>query len=134
MQQIELPGEWASLTPLMAFVDAVEGLWPLSAEQRYFLRLVIEEIATNIVKYGYDDGRRSLIRVTCAYDGSALTVRIADRGRPYDPHAHPAPDTQSAEREPGGLGLFFVRELADQLSYSHDPVTGWNELVATRGA
>jgi anti-sigma regulatory factor (Ser/Thr protein kinase) len=135
MHQIELPGAWTSLPALSAFVDEVERALPLSDAQRYVLRLVVEEIVTNIIKYGYDDARRDVIRVACSYDDRTLTLCIADRGRPYDPRAHPAPPLPdgAAEREPGGLGIFFVREYADQLSYRHDPLSGWNELVVTRG-
>jgi anti-sigma regulatory factor (Ser/Thr protein kinase) len=135
-QQIEVPGEWASLAALMAFADDVEERLPLSDDQRFTLRLVIEEIATNIVKYGYTEAERGTIQVSCRCDGDTLLVSIRDRGRPFDPRDQPDPDLDSADplsREAGGLGLFFVREFADQLSYRHDPATGWNELIVTRG-
>jgi anti-sigma regulatory factor (Ser/Thr protein kinase) len=135
MQQIELPGEWSSLAALMAFADDVEQRVPLSADQAYVLRLAIEEIATNIVKYGYAGRSAGPIRVACSYDTQILTVRISDRGQPFDPRNQPDPDFSGdpASREAGGLGLFFLRELADQISYHHDPVSGWNKLTVTKG-
>jgi sigma-B regulation protein RsbU (phosphoserine phosphatase) len=36
-------------------------------------------------------------------------------------------------RQVGGLGLFLLRELADELLYHHDPASGWNELVVIKG-
>ncbi len=134
-QQIEVPGDWPGVAALMEFCDAVEQQLPLTADQGYLMRLVVEEIATNIVKYGYDDGARDMIQVRCALVDGALQVRIRDRGRPFDPRDHADPDltVPAAERDIGGLGLFFVRELADRLSYHHDPASGWNELIVTRG-
>lgn len=135
-QQIEVPGEWASIATLMDFTDEVEVCLPLTDDQRYLLRLVIEEIATNIVKYGYSDEHRDVIRLQCACEDGTLRIAIQDRGRPFDPHDHPDPDLSSDDphhRDVGGLGIFFVRELADQLSYTHDPVTGWNELSVIKG-
>ncbi len=135
-QQIEVPGDWGHIATLMAFTDSVEQVLPLSDDQRYLLRLVIEEIATNIVKYGYSDGDRGTIQLTCTCQDDTLLVRIRDRGRPFDPRESPDPDLDNndpATRPIGGLGLFFVRAFSDQLSYHHDPVSGWNELVVTRG-
>lgn len=133
--QIEVPGEWDSIATLMAFTDSVERCLPLTSEQSYLMRLVIEEIATNIVKYGYSDANRDVIQLTCACEGDSLLVRIRDRGQPFDPREQADPDLGSdpATRDVGGLGLFFVREFADQLSYHHDPASGWNELTVTKG-
>lgn len=135
-QQIEVPGEWASIAMLMAFTDSVEAQLPLSADQCYLMRLVIEEIATNIVKYGYGEADRDVIQLTCDCEGELLRVTIRDRGQPFDPREHPDPDLSGdniSERAEGGLGLFFVRQLADQVEYSHDPASGWNELTVTKG-
>lgn len=135
-QQIEVPGDWDSIATLMAFTDSVEACLPLSADQCYLLRLVIEEIATNIVKYGYTDANRATIQLTCSADDATLTVSIRDRGQPFDPRAQADPDlddSDPATRDIGGLGLFFVRELADTIAYHHDPATGWNELTVTKG-
>jgi anti-sigma regulatory factor (Ser/Thr protein kinase) len=134
-QQIEVPGEWGGVAALMEFCDRVELSLPLTAEQRYLMRLAIEEIATNIVKYGYTDATRDVIRVACSCENDQLRVSIRDRGQPYDPRDHANPDftLPPAERDIGGLGLFFLRELADQLHYQHDAASGWNELTVIKG-
>jgi anti-sigma regulatory factor (Ser/Thr protein kinase) len=135
-QQIEVPGEWDSIATLMAFTDSVESRLPLSADQAYLMRLVIEEIATNIVKYGYTEVTRDVIQLTCVSDGDLLSITIRDRGLPFDPREYPEPDLSGdvvSDRAIGGLGLFFVRELADQLEYRHDPASGWNELTVIKG-
>lgn len=132
--QIEVPGEWDSITTLLSFADDVEEALPLSAEQSYTLRLVIEEIATNIVKYGYAEGAGDVIQVVCTLEGDTLRVSVRDRGRPFDPRDHTAAELgdDPATRELGGLGLLFVRELSDELTYSHDAASGWNELTVTK--
>lgn len=135
-QQIEVPGEWASIATLMAFADSVESRLPISPDQRYLLRLVIEEIATNIVKYGYDDHARESIQISCTCDSDTLCVTIRDRGRPFDPRDYPDPNLSAddaSDRALGGLGLYFVRQLADYVDYRHDAASGWNELTVIKG-
>jgi anti-sigma regulatory factor (Ser/Thr protein kinase) len=98
------------------------------------LRLVIEEIGTNIVKYGYPQDAPGVIQLQCAYDKGLLQVIIRDQGNPFDPRECPDPDMSAdiASRPVGGLGLFLVRASVDDLEYHHDPASGWNELVASK--
>jgi anti-sigma regulatory factor (Ser/Thr protein kinase) len=132
-QCIEVPASQAGVLRLIAFADEVEQRDPLSFDQSYLLRLVIEEIATNIVKYGYPQDAPGVIQLQCVYGDGLLRVIIRDRGRPFDPREHPDPDMGDiATRQIGGLGLFLVRESADDLQYHHDPASGWNELVAIK--
>jgi anti-sigma regulatory factor (Ser/Thr protein kinase) len=135
-QSIEARADWDSIATLMAFTDSVEQRMHLTEEQRYLMRLVIEEIATNIVKYGYSDADRDVIQLACSYDDGTLLIQIRDRGAPFDPRAHPDPDLQGDDptsRDVGGLGLYFVREFADELSNHHDDASGWNELTVRKG-
>jgi len=134
-QNIEVPADWESIAHLMAFSDELECRLALSEEQKYLLRLAIEEIATNIIKYGYDSGSYGVIQLGCSCTDGVLRVAIRDQGRPFDPHEVPAPDLCESleQRVVGGLGVFLVRELADDLSYSHDTGSGWNELVIIKG-
>ena len=133
-QCIEVPASYDGVLRLIAFADEVEQRNPLSFDQSYLLRLVIEEIATNIVKYGYQQDAPGLIQLRCMYGDGLLRVIIRDRGRPFDPREHPDPDVSDdpVTRQIGGLGLFLVRESADDLQYHHDLASGWNELVAIK--
>ena len=133
-QSIEVPASHNGVLRLVAFADEVEQRDPLSFDQSYLLRLVIEEIATNIVKYGYQQDAPGVIELQCMYGDGMLRVIIRDRGRPFDPREHPDPDMGDdlATRQIGGLGLFLVRESADDLQYHHDLASGWNELVAIK--
>jgi len=133
-QCIEVPASQAGVLRLIAFADEIEQRDQLSFNQGYLLRLVIEEIATNIVKYGYPRDAPGVIQLECAHDDGLLRVIIRDHGRPFDPREHPDPDMgdDPATRQIGGLGLFLVRESADELEYHHDLASGWNELVAIK--
>jgi anti-sigma regulatory factor (Ser/Thr protein kinase) len=134
-QCIEVPAHHDGVLRLIAFADEVEQQQALSFDQSYLMRLVIEEIATNIVKYSYDQHQAGVIQLHCSHDGGVLRVIIRDHGHPFDPRDFPDPDLGDdlETREIGGLGLFLVRESADALSYHHDPISGWNELIVVKG-
>ena len=81
--------------------------------------LVLEELITNTVKYGYPDGREGRIAVTAALSPGILTLQVADDGDPFDPASAPEPDLDSPidQRPAGGLGLYLIRQLADTFGY-----------------
>lgn len=134
-QSIEVPAKWDSVESLTVFTDDIESCMPLTDDQGYLLRLVVEEIATNIIKYGYSQDESGVIQLTCSCIDGILRVAIRDHGYPFDPRDQDDPDMYGDvnTRTIGGLGLFLVREFADHLSYHHDANSGWNELVVVKG-
>jgi anti-sigma regulatory factor (Ser/Thr protein kinase) len=85
-------------------------------------RLVMEELATNIIKYGYDDALEHTIRIE--FDsGPPASMRIEDDGHAFDPvRDAPEPDLSgdAAERPIGGLGLHMVRTMTQSMRYSRE--------------
>ena len=64
---------------------------------------------------------RKVCKLGCQLGENAVTVRFADNGRPYDPTQKEDPDvTLSAEeRGIGGLGIFMVKQMMDEVAYSY---------------
>ena len=90
--------------------------------------LVIEEIVSNTVKYGYHDGRDDEIEVGADMANDALIITITDRSDPFDPFSAPEPDlTLPPEKRPiGGLGIHLLRKRIK--SYSYTTENGVNTL------
>ena len=84
------------------------------------LRLVSEEILTNLAKYGHDDDGEHWARVRLTLLDDEVTLEFTDDGRPFDPLAAKPPDlsTQGAERPVGGLGVPLVLALVDAAEYA----------------
>jgi len=82
-------------------------------------RLVIEEVATNVLKYAYDDTAAHGIWLRLHLEPGALSVVIEDDGRAFNPleAAPPDLDLPLEQREPGGLGIHLVRQLARRIEY-----------------
>lgn len=79
--------------------------------------LAIEEIVTNIIKYGYDDALKNEITVRLALLENMLEIEICDDGEEFNPFNQPEPDVSSGARQIGGLGIHFVRNMLDTYSY-----------------
>lgn len=94
--------------------------------------LAIEELVTNIVKYGYDDTDEHQIAVRLAIADGVLELQIQDDGHEFNPFDQPVPDTSLAaeERDIGGLGIHFIRNMLD--SYRHEHRDGCNIVTVTK--
>jgi serine/threonine-protein kinase RsbW len=83
------------------------------------LLLILEEVVTNAIKYGYTDGRPGHIDIALRVAPGRIAVEVTDDGDPFDPTAGLAPigDQPIEERPIGGLGLHLIRKLSDGLAY-----------------
>jgi serine/threonine-protein kinase RsbW len=90
-----------------------------SPEVIFAANLAIEEMVSNTIKYGYNDGLEHQIEIQLLLGANALEIEICDDGRPFDPCAYPAPPPSavSDRREAGGLGIHFVRNILDSFNY-----------------
>ncbi len=85
----------------------------------YKANLALEELATNLLKYGYDDVAAHEIRLRLELAPGMLMLVLEDDGHEFNPVLSPEPnlDQPVQKRLPGGLGLHLVRKLVDQMSY-----------------
>ena len=84
------------------------------------LNLSLDELITNTVSYGYQDTNEHEIRVMLTEQNGTLVAIVEDDGLAFDPFtAAPAPDLEAdVEARPiGGLGVYFVKTLMDEVAY-----------------
>jgi len=92
------------------------------------LQVALDEIASNVINYGWPDGGNHELRVRITGQQDRIEV---DDGREFDPRQAPAPEPQPAgRRQPGGLGIHLVKQLVDRLEYER--VDGRNRTVVTK--
>ncbi|MGA9118119.1 MAG: ATP-binding protein [Bacteroidota bacterium] len=118
--QSSFPREFTSLAQVFAFVDKALGELRVSPEGAYAAQLAVEELFTNIVKYGQPTSDE--VTISLKRDSGRLVVELTDRGDiPFDPTAAPEVDTslKLEERKVGGLGIHLIRNLMDEIRYTY---------------
>ena len=103
-------------------VGALERARDLPEDVVFAINVVLDELISNIVKYGYTDDAVHDIHVKLSATDSAVEIGIEDDGRAFDPCAAPEPDLSLPleQRPVGGLGLHFVRKLMDDIKYKRE--------------
>jgi sigma-B regulation protein RsbU (phosphoserine phosphatase) len=94
----------------------------LASELVFRLTLVLEEVVTNVISYGYEDSSEHEISVRLSWKDPHIEIEIKDDGRPFNPLEAPPPDMGKplAEKQVGGLGIHLVREMMDELEYRRE--------------
>ena len=83
------------------------------------INLALEEAVSNVMLYAYPDSNNGRVLVEAEKSHNQVVFTITDSGIPFDPTQQEEPDiTQSAEDRPiGGLGIFLVRQIMDEVKY-----------------
>jgi len=120
---------WARLTVqvdasamihLRGFVADFVTHHELAADEQARILIVLEELITNVAKYGYANRSAGIAEVALQIEPPHLTIEFIDDGDPFDPLAMPPPDLEAPleERDLGGLGIHIVRSLSDEIRYT----------------
>lgn len=95
--------------------------------------LCLDEVLTNIISYGYDDGPEHAAHLELSLKDEVMTAEIRDEGRAFNPlEDAPEPDLESdiEDRDIGGLGIHFCKEMMDKLEYRRED--DWNILTMSK--
>ncbi|MEX2535137.1 MAG: ATP-binding protein [Trueperaceae bacterium] len=136
METLTLPGTLDSLAPIREFVDRAALAAGLERKAAYRLRLAVDEIATNVISYGYGEaGMRGELRLTTKMDTHTLTITLEDTGAAYDPQEALVPadlHTPLEQRSVGGLGIFLSVSGVDEFRYQREEGRNRNLFVMHR--
>lgn len=93
------------------------------------INLVIEELYTNTANYGLVGISNGQVIINLLALNNQLEIRYKDNGIAFNPLEMADPDLMLSldDRPIGGLGVFFVKAMTDNVTYSR--VGGWNQLL-----
>ena len=117
--QLSLVNDLREIGAAAAKIDAYCEAQGLTPQIAYAVNLSIDEILTNTISYGYDDEEEHRIDLSLSLEGDTLIVVIVDDGRAFDSSLERDPNIEATleERALGGLGLFLVQQMMDDVAY-----------------
>lgn len=130
-ENLQVPAEINSLKRLRDFITRTGKKYRLTDKTINSFKLAIDEASTNIIRHAYRD-KKGMITVRFIIRRSTVTVCIIDQGRFFDLKNVDAPDLKRyvAIGKKGGLGIFMIRKLVDEVDYRR--TEEGNELRLTK--
>ena len=122
----------AQLSVIREFV--AESSRSLEADEQAIrdLQLAADEVCSNSIRHGYGE-QEGQIEVSIDRIGHSIRVVVRDWGVAFDPEQIPVPDLDLPleERSLGGLGLFLVQQVMDEVRFEFDNSQG-NSVTMVR--
>ena len=110
-----------ALEEVFALLDAFVASQTLDEKTSFTLRVVVEELFTNLVRHNVGGGESIDLSIERVEDRVLLEL-VDSEVEPFDPESAEVPrvDADIAERRPGGLGIYLVKKMVDELRYDYD--------------
>ncbi len=122
--QLTLSNQLTGLDAIALKLDELAENWNIPAKIVMELNLVLEELFTNVVFYAFDDKEEhAIILDFVLVDPHQLQVRLTDDGKPFnllEKKVNDVFDKPLEERQIGGLGIHFVREMMNSVNYQRE--------------
>ena len=122
MKEMTVDAKPESLSGIKTFVAGELEAVNCPEEMQKQLLIVVDEIFANIANYAYEGGEGcASVRLETGTEPRSIVMTFIDGGIPFDPLTMKTPDTslKARERKIGGLGIFLVRKLTDDVSYTY---------------
>ncbi len=118
---------------IIALIAGEASVWGLHPRRLMQLELAVEEAVVNICLYAYEVPPGELL-VRVAPEDERFVVELVDEGVPFDPLEAEEPDVLGGveDRPVGGLGIFLVRRVMDEVAYVRDGSRNVLRLVIRR--
>ena len=116
--EIRVGNEMSEIARVAELVDSFGARHDFPNGVIVALNVSLDEILNNIISYAYEDAGHHDIVVRLELRGGNVEVVVEDDGKPFNPLAAPAPSLDAKPRTEGGVGIHFVRNLTDELSYT----------------
>ena len=126
MPKTTFPARFEFLDEIRELVAETAREGGFTEKEIYSLQLAADEAASNIIEHAYEGVSNADLDIDCDMRGDTLTIIMRDTGRSFDPSNVKQPNLKAdlSERQIGGLGLYLMRKLMDEVRYIPNPKTG----------
>lgn len=119
MQSIRFAAKFEFLDEIREFVGDIARNGGFGEKDIYNIQLATDEAASNIIEHAYEGIKDGVLDISCGMEADTIKIILIDYGFPFDPSTIPMPDLKAdlSNRKIGGLGIYLMRKLMDDVQY-----------------
>lgn len=133
-QSLKVPNHISALDDISQALEEFCAKTSIQHKLKLQLNLVLEELITNTIKYGYEDKKEHFIHIEFFSNSTDVHLKITDDALPFNLLEYEGKDNEVEkpvdERSIGGVGILLVHTLMDEISYQRD--SGRNVLLLSK--
>jgi serine/threonine-protein kinase RsbW len=129
------PADFEYLDEIRDLVANAARKGGFNEKEVYALQLAADEAASNIIEHAYEGKPGGSIQISCQVHGDTLTITMRDDGKTFDPSNVKPPNLKAdlSERQIGGLGVYLMRKLMDEIRYETQGNSNILTMIKRRG-
>jgi serine/threonine-protein kinase RsbW len=126
MQNAIFQAKFKNLDSIREFVGNAAKDAGFNDSDIYAVQLAADEACSNIIEHAYGNDESGVLECSHSFDGEYLILTFKDNGCYFDPSVISEPDLTSnlKNRQIGGLGVFLIKSLMDEVHYESLGDTG----------
>jgi serine/threonine-protein kinase RsbW len=130
---LKVKSKTENLSLIRDFVSSAASDFNVPKDIMENIILAVDEACTNIIKHAYKFSPEGEILINIKPSTSKFVVSIIDNGTSFEPETIPEPDLQKyyRQRRVGGLGIYLMKTLMDDVKYVTKPGK-YNEVLLTK--
>ncbi len=108
-----------NLSDVREFVSRHAEHHGFTSRQIADVQLAVDEACTNIIKHAYNYDASKELSIELEFDDEKMNVTLTDQGIGFDVERYKKPDLkkQIARKKRGGMGVYLIRNLMDEVNY-----------------
>jgi len=133
MNTVIYPGRFDSLEKISKYIEKVSRTAGFDDMGIYAIQTAVDEACSNIIDHAYGGETADVIELACKITNDSLIITLRDHGKPFNPEIVPVPNKHARLKDvkEGGLGLYFMHQLMDEVDFSFSPGKG-NTLTMSK--
>jgi serine/threonine-protein kinase RsbW len=134
-RSLTVPGRFEYLATIADFISEAGRDAGFDQDLIFHVQMAVDEACSNVIEHAYQGQDKGDITLCCDCNGEEWIITIYDTGRSFDPSLVPEPNLNANldDIKTGGLGLYFMRQLMDEVEFSFDQERGNKLLMVKRG-
>ncbi len=124
--KLEVKSELKSLSVISDFLSESIKKYGITKMSVPDVLLAVDEACTNVIKHSYKKEEDGVIILQCYVSEDKFIVKIKDWGKPFEITSIQKPDLKAdyRKRKIGGLGVYLMNEIMDEIEYSFNKKKG----------
>jgi serine/threonine-protein kinase RsbW len=126
MSKVTFDADFDNLDEIRDFVGEAASQAGFSDKEIYAIQLAADEASSNIIEHAYAGMKGGRLEIECNLFEGGLKIVMCDQGKSFNPSSVPEPNVNAdlSERKIGGLGMYLMRKLMDEVTYETSDETG----------
>lgn len=131
---LSVPAQLENLHMIRYVVLHAAMQFGFSSEDAAKVEMAADEACTNVILHGYGDQAKKEpyppLFLNFLFDKEKLIIEIADQAKRFSPirQEPPAIENLHHRRQKGGLGIYIMNSLMDEISHNYSEDAGGNVL------